>query len=331
MINLRNPWTQSGWHEQANAWIQQELTRQALYITGDIEQPHIRPWSTVRRIPTQEGDVYFKAVNLDLRHEITVTQALVEWFPNIMPQVFAFNAAQGWLLMPDGGTRFREVNRAEHDISRWERILPLYAETQIALAERVPELLALGVPDCRPTNLLPALEPILADTTALMIDEAEGMTRAEYEQLQATRPRIQHISEQLASSPVPSSLHHGDLHDANIFLNDEHPTFFDWGDCSVAHPFFSLRTVFVNIEYIFDLPEGAPAFTRLREAYLEPWTRFAPSHRLEQIYHLSRQLAPLCGVLRWYQAITHLPPEERREYAAAVPALLQEFLDLSQP
>lgn len=324
----KNPWTLPGWRSQVDAWIQTQLTHQAIAITGATEQPHIRPWSTVLRVPTEEGDVYFKAVNPNLKHEVAVTEALVGWFPEWMPQVYAFEREQGWLLMPDGGTRFREVNRAEQDLGRWEEILTQYAELQIGLAEHVQTLLELGAPDCRPTQLAAAIETILADKPALLLDQDEGLTGQEYEQVLTLRPRIHQLGEQLANAGIPPSLNHGDLHDANIFLNNEQPVFFDWGDCSLTHPFFSLRTVFVNIEYIFDLPEDAPPFARLREAYLEPWTRFAPPRRLEQIFNLSRQLAPLCGALRWYQAINLLPPEERSEYAAAIPSLFQEFLDL---
>lgn len=323
-----NPWTLSSWHKRVHNWIRAQLAHQAMAITGEIEQPHIRPWSTVLRIPTADGDVYFKAVNPNLKHEIVVTEALVGWFPEWMPRVYAFEREQGWMLMPDGGTRFREVNRAEQDLGRWEQILGQYAELQMGLAEQVPTLLALGAPDCRPTELAAAIATLLADKSALLLDQKDGLTGGEYERLLALRPRIHQLGEQLANAGIPPSLNHGDLHDANIFLNDEQPTFFDWGDCSVAHPFFSLRTVFVNIEYIFDLPENAPPFTRLRDAYLEPWSRLAPPRQLEPIFNLSRQLAPLCGALRWYQAINLLPPKKRGEYAAAIPSLFQEFLDL---
>lgn len=323
-----NPWTLPGWWEQVQAWIQAQLAHQAIAITGEIEQPHIRPWSTVLLIPTDEGDVYFKAVNPDLIHEVAVTQALLEWFPDVMPRTFALDATQGWLLMPDGGTRFREVNKAEHDLGWWEMILARYAELQIALCGRVPELLSLGVPDRRPTVLPDLVEQILADTPALMIDQAEGLTRDEYERLLGLRPRIHHLCEQLNASPIPASLDHGDFHDANIFLNGDQPVFFDWGDCSLGHPFFSLRTTFVNIEYIFELPEDAPPFERLRDAYLEPWTTFTNPHHLEQTFHVAKQLAPLSALLRWHLAIQVLPEEERGEYAAVIPSLLQEFLDL---
>lgn len=323
-----NPWTLPGWQEQVYAWIRAQLAHQAIAITGEIEQPHIRPWSTVLRIPTAEGDIYFKAVNPDLIHEVAVTQALLNWFPDLMPRTYALDAAQGWMLMPDGGTRFREVNKAEHDLGRWERILPQYAETQIVLANRVPELLAMGVPDRRPAVLADLVEQILDDTPALMIEQTEGLTKEEYERLLALRPRIRHLCKQLTDSPIPTSLDHGDFHDANIFLNDEQPVFFDWGDCSLGHPFFSLRTTFVNIEYIFELPEDAPPFARLRDAYLEPWTTFANHHRLEQIFNVAKQLAPLSALLRWHLAIQVLPEAERGEYAAAIPSLLQEFLDL---
>ena len=55
----RLPWTQPGWFEQASAWIHAELERQGIRVSGPIEQPHVRPWSTVLRVPTIAGDFYF--------------------------------------------------------------------------------------------------------------------------------------------------------------------------------------------------------------------------------------------------------------------------------
>lgn len=323
-----NPWTHPGWQEEVEAWIRAQLARRAIAVTGEIEQPHIRPWSTVLRIPTDKGDVYFKAVNPDLVHEVAVTEALINWFPALMPPTFALERRQGWLLMPDGGRRLREINQAERDLGRWEGILARYAEMQISLAGRTQELLAMGTPDRRPTVLARLVEQILADTPALMLSEPEGLARDEYKQLMELRPRIDDLCRQLGNAPVPASLDHGDFHDANIFLDGERPLFFDWGDCSLGHPFFSLRTTFVNIEYIFELAEDAPPFERLRDAYLGPWTTFADHHSLVQIFHLARQLAPLSALLRWHLALQVLPEAERGQYAAAIPSLLQEFLAL---
>src|SRR3954454_12672731 len=70
------PWTQPGWREQAEAWVHAELTRRGIRVDGEIEQPHLRPWSTVLRVPTSAGDYFFKATSPLLAHEPALTQWL---------------------------------------------------------------------------------------------------------------------------------------------------------------------------------------------------------------------------------------------------------------
>jgi hypothetical protein len=69
-------WIQSSWLEQANRWIDNELYQHGIQRLGAIAQPHIRHWSTVLRVPTSEGDIYFKAVIPNLAYEAALTQAL---------------------------------------------------------------------------------------------------------------------------------------------------------------------------------------------------------------------------------------------------------------
>jgi hypothetical protein len=57
------PWTRPGWFEQVSFWVHVELERWGIEVRDPIEQPHSRPWSTVLRVPTGEGDIYFKAVS----------------------------------------------------------------------------------------------------------------------------------------------------------------------------------------------------------------------------------------------------------------------------
>ncbi|MBI3459947.1 hypothetical protein HY009_03340 [Candidatus Acetothermia bacterium] len=59
--NSQLPWTQPSWLEEAHYWIHTQLERQGIRVNGLIEQPHVRPWSTVLRVPTTEGNIYFKA------------------------------------------------------------------------------------------------------------------------------------------------------------------------------------------------------------------------------------------------------------------------------
>ena len=338
-MNLDNPtpgagpaWAQHGWIEQVRPWIEEALAWDGRAISGPIEQPHVRPGSTALRIPASGGDVYFKAVAPSFRHEIDITAALYRWRPDTVPAVLRSDAGRGWLLMASGGETLRQAFRkqtvAAHapTIETWRPVTARYARLQIDLATHVDELLALGAPDRR-LHLLPDLyHDLLAEKEWLLLDQPDGLTTAEYERLHEAAPHVTTLCQELAAYEIPMSLHHNDLHDANIFYRDGRPLFFDWGDSSVAHPFFSMRTVFVSIEYSFDLPEGDPFFASLAQDYLRPWAERAPGVDLSVPFTLAQRLWALSTAIKYKTQMRWLPAM-RQEAATAVPGSLQEFLE----
>ena len=165
----------------------------------------------------------------------------------------------------------------------------------------------------------------MAEREYLHIDQPDGLTTAEYERLLEATPRVAALCAELAAYHIPMSLHHNDLHDANIFYAAGRPLFFDWGDSSIAHPFFSLRTTFVIIEYSFDLEEGDPFFAELAHAYLRPWTVVETAGKLMAAFKLAQRLWALSSAVK-YKTLLRQQVELRDEYADAVPGLLQEFL-----
>src|SRR4051794_11567349 len=176
-------WTSLEWLEQAHDWIHTELERQGIHIQGAIEQPHIRPWSNVLRVPTTAGDVWFKAVAPVVHHEVALTAALVRWYPDLMLPLLAVDTGRGWMLMPDGGVRLREIIRSDHELRHWEDILPRYAELQADLAGHSGELLAASVPDRRLDTLPGQYERLLEQRDALWIDQQDGLPSEAYRRL----------------------------------------------------------------------------------------------------------------------------------------------------
>ncbi len=324
-ITPKPPWTQSGWLEQASRWIQSELTKIGI-ITGSIEQSHARPWSAVFRVPTEWGVIYFKACAPALRHEPALTKTLSTWRPDCLPEVLAIDAERGWMLMSDGGQRLREIIKNDRDIRHWEKLLPLYAELQIEIASRLPELLVLETPDRQLGRFPEQYEQLLASTEMLRIDLPDGLSPAEYKRLRTLQGHIAELCDQLSSSRIPASIHHGDFHDANIFLRDGHYVFFDWGDSSISHPFFSLRTAFVSIENTLHFEESSPQFARLCDAYLEPWTEYGSHKELIELFDLASCLSPISSALAWNRVVSSLDPSYRDDYANAIPSLLKEYL-----
>ena len=251
-------WQDPDWLKQATDWIHAEAQRQSIRITGEIEQPHIYPWSTVLRVPTNEGALFFKATASETIYESALTQKLAGWYSHCIPELVAVDIARGWILMRDGGEPLRASIRPAQDVKPWEPVITRYAELQIGLAEHVSEILALGIPDHRLAVLPSLYKQLLTDEASLIIGQEKGLTSAEFQQLKDLTPRFERICADLAAFGIPESINHGDFHDGNVLLKNGRVTFFDWGDASVTHPFVSLRTFFVSMEIALNLDDYAP-------------------------------------------------------------------------
>jgi hypothetical protein len=321
-------WTQPDWLEQSHKWIHQELAKRSIKAVGPIKQHHIRPWSIVLLVPTDRGNIYFKATAEVLGFEPAVSQAISRWQPELIPEVLAIDAEQRWMLMVDGGQRLREAFRAGLAVDSWSQILAKYALLQQTLSTHVDEMFSFGVRD-RLLPVLPGLYAVLlADYELLLIDRKGGITSSEYQRLLDSRPRVAEMCRQLAGFNIPASLHHNDLHDANIFVDEDRYLFYDWGDSSVSHPFFSLRTVFVSIENTFGFQEGHPIFEDLASDYLDAWRDYESKEDLLRAFEISRRLWSISSAVKYQTLQVHME-SIRNDFADAVPGLLQEFLELN--
>jgi len=201
--------------------------------------------------------------------EPAVVETLAARRPDLVPVVLASDVARGWMLQADGGRRLREVLEEQPDFGRWEALLPLYAELQIAAAPDRDRLLAAGTPDRRLAVLPDQFEQLLADKEAV-----EALTDEELSRLRRLAPRIEAECRELESYGLPETIQHDDLHDGQIFVSEGRYVFFDWGDACVSHPFYTLVVTLAVLAQRLGVEHGAPELERFRDAYLEPWTTF---------------------------------------------------------
>jgi hypothetical protein len=310
------PWRQPGWLDEANAWIQDTLAEKGIRLTGPIEQYHRTPWSTVLRVATPGGHVYFKAPAPVLIHEAAITQALSHWRPDCILPPIAFQLERGWMLLPDGGTRLRELIKVAGESRPWKTVLPAYASLQMDMVSHRDEMQALGVPDRRLAKLPSLFERLLANEQALRVSYPDGLTKVEVERLRELVPVLSATCQELARFEIPESLDHQDLNDGNVFVNDDHAVFFDWSEASITHPFFSVRTVVVSLEMTLGLEEGSVPVPLIRDAYLEPWTKhFAPENLLKA-FELAQRLWMIPGALAWHRILSSLDGGDREAFLA---------------
>jgi len=243
--------------DDARAWIESHVAP-----TGEIEETHARPWSTVWRVPTARGVTWFKVPTAEFAYEAGVLGVLVPLAPDLLPEVIASRPDVGWLLLADAGERARE-----HPPD-WPPVLRRYAELQIAAAPYVDALLGAGAIDHRDLpSRVRRLFPFLAPDTAA--------------ELEARLPEVDERLARLASSPLSVTIDHNDLHDGNVFLRGGHARILDWGDSAVGHPFLSLVKM---------APGG-------RDAYVDVFSRLAPPEILRQDAEDVLALRPLLQTL----------------------------------
>ncbi|HET7855691.1 MAG TPA: phosphotransferase [Gaiellaceae bacterium] len=308
-------WLDPDWRTEAETWIREQVR-----VTGPIEQPHVHPWSTVMRVPTAQGVVWFKASAPDVHgFEPRLTEILAEARPDAVTELIATDR-RGWMLMRDAGARLRDLE--ESPVEHWERILPRYAELQIAVTPRAEELLELGVPDERPAGIPDRVAALIEDEEALMIGRSAELTAEQRDELRRRLPELQALVEELESFGVPPTIQHDDLHDGQVFVDDDRYRVLDWGDSCVSHPFHTLTVTLRALAWRAVLEPGSALLLRLRDAYLEPFG--APPAAADLAY----RTGTLARALAWLRYIRATPPGQRDpEDAESVPYGLRLYLE----
>jgi phosphotransferase family enzyme len=321
-------WVQPQWLAVATSWIRGRLAEHALEPAGEIEQPHVRWWSTVLRVPTTGGVLWFKANAPPHAFEAGLLAVLERTAPDSVPGLVSLDVDHGWLLMRDGGERLRELVRTSQDLHHWQALLPEYSQLQLATAPHLGDLLAAGVPDERLAVLPSHLAALLDDHEACMIGRDGGLTVEEYDSLGALLPEFAERCARLVSMGIPETIQHDDLHDGNVFVRGGRYLFFDWGDSCVSHPFHSLVVTMRALVHRLELPPGGPEVLQLRDAYLEPFGPFGSHAELVAAADLAHFTGTAARALGWYRFLSAREPEFRRDDEGAVPYGLKRLLDL---
>ncbi len=264
MAGAVQEWTDPRFLDEAHAWIRARLTDTGAQLSADITQQHLQPWSTVLRVPTDRGALYFKAIHHLLRHEAAVAAYLGRRRPDHVPEPVAVDIERGWILMEDAGARLRELIETERSVGRWLEVLPLYASLQLDLSDSVDDLLALGVPDLRHERLSARYSQLLDDIQGLEGVPGELVARA-----RERTPAVADMSSGLATYGIPETIQHDDLNDSQIYFRDGRYLVLDWGDACISHPFFSLSVALEGqISWGLDDVENSVDTGPFRDAYL---------------------------------------------------------------
>jgi hypothetical protein len=290
-----------------NAIAAQEWIRRHVEPVGAIETTHDRPWATVMRVPVSGGVTWFKACAQVQAFEPRLTAELYARWPDRVTEVLAFDEARRWLLVGDAGIAARELGNPPE---AWLEALPSYAELQKGEVAHALDHVGHGVPDLRIAALPAGYERLLATELPIARDDIN--------RLRDYAPRFNELCAALAELGIRESVQHDDLHMANLYSDSGKFRVVDWGDSSIAHPFFSLVETFRFLEEVNHLAPDDPWFPRLRDAYLEPW-----GSGLEEAFELAIRVGWFAHAIAWTRQRDALPAEARPDFDRAFAIVLR--------
>lgn len=295
-----------------------ELEQAGIALTGPIEQPRTRPWSTHLVAPTSEGRHWFKENCPPLRFEAGLVSTLAQLVPGSFLEPIAVDVAQGWMLTPDGGA----VLDGDVTLAAFGRTLAEFAVVQRKLVGHGADLMATGLP-ARPIDQtasqfadqlndlaqLPNDHPLHIDPDLLARCTGHLVTIAE-----AVR-RLTEVS-------VPDSLQHNDLHPQNTFAAATGGLrFFDFGDAVWSHPFCVLNIALHRVARAWDCPLSDERIERLINIYLDVWSDLAPYRTLRALVEPALTIAKFHRYNSWHQLIPYMPLHQLQRHVGHAESL----------
>ncbi|MFC5177081.1 phosphotransferase family protein [Nocardioides taihuensis] len=276
-------WRDDEWLATARAWALDRAAAAGRPVTGEVEQTHVTRWSTVLRLPTDRGPLWFKANDDAMRHEAGLVDLLAARRPDAVPPLLASEPDRGWMLMDDAGERLRAIVPRERSLDRWHEALRLYAEVQVAATPDTDAMLALGVPDRRLGGLPEQYAGLVA-----RLDVEPRFREAVGE--------VERLCDELAATDLPDTVQHDDLHDGQVFVRDGRTLLLDWGDSCVTHPFLTLSVTLEGvIAWGVDDEEDSEDLAPYVTSYLGPWQeRYGAGRDLVAAVHVARRLGWAC-------------------------------------
>jgi Ser/Thr protein kinase RdoA (MazF antagonist) len=243
-----------------------------------VEQPRIRPWSTQLVVPTDVGQMWFKANCPANAFEARVQQVLAELVPDAVEEPWAVDADRGWMLTTDHGPSLGELH--EPGSAEWQEVVSQTAQVQVALVGQKAPLVSAGLPDYSPPTVPERFDWLIERLAKLPVDHPSHVSADLAKQLDGARPLVVDAARRLEDSPVPSTFQHGDAHPNNVYAAGNRLRLFDFGDAQWA---FAFEAMCVPYGWIAD--KNALPWEPVRDAYREHWSDLVTPREYDALWH----------------------------------------------
>jgi phosphotransferase family enzyme len=310
---------EAAWRADVDEWIGDVLRSAGLTLTGGPERRRTRPWSTQCVVSTNGGRVWFKANCPELSFEPALHRALGQVAPGMVEEPIAVDATRGWMLTRDRGVPLAE--RHEPSLDDWCAIAQEAADLQRVAAE-VPEMmLRTGIPDCAPATVVQRFDNLVERFAALDPTHPSHLASDLLPKFEAARSSVVDAAADLAQSPLPVTVNHGDLHPGNVFVVDGGLRLFDFGDAQWAAAPEVLGALWGWLTRRTDHP-----WRTVFAAYAEVWSDLVTADEFEGLVAAAMVTLPVNRSQTWWAATSHATDEELAEWGGAPLSQLSHVL-----
>lgn len=325
-------WRSHQWRSEVEAWVQDVLSEQGIGVTGAVDQPRVRSWSTQLVVPTTEGRMWFKENHPAQRAEAAVIEVIAGLAPEQVVVPVAVQRRRGWLLSRDQGPTLAAEERTDEAL--WARLTVEFAGLQRRLAGHRAELAAAGLAALPPVDVAGSVERQVAVMRAMPQDSAVHIDAALAGRALAALPALRATAARLEATAALTSLDHNDLHLNNVFARPPGGSalrFFDFGDALWAHPFTSLSVPVGSMCADWEVEPSDPRVLRVVDAYLEVWSDIAGRAPLREAAALAMAFGPVNRFESWRRLVADSSASEAPEGAQAVRRWLGQVADTPYP
>jgi aminoglycoside phosphotransferase (APT) family kinase protein len=233
-----------------------------------------------------------------------VTEMLAQHFPETIPRPIAIDGERGWMLTADFGGELVATMETPY----WVGSLDALASLQRKSVASVESLLKSGCRDRRARTLQSQVEELASEGS-------EWLPDALAQRLRAGMSRFQDLCEEIASSPIPNTLVHGDFHADNVAVSHGRYLIFDWTDACIAHPFVDAATF---LRYAERTSTDRATRERWRDHYLRGWEELASHEVTRHLFECVVPLAAMHQVITYRWLLDSLDPSERWQFGSAL-------------
>jgi hypothetical protein len=301
---LRAPYAVPGGPARTLAWATDALAAQGWPAITPVQQ---KTWnlSTVWRLDGADGRRgWFKQVPPFFGHEPGLLAWLGDNVPGAAPPLLAADPAERRMVMRDLPGR----DWYDADVAGRARISAVHHTIQLRAAERLDELVAIGVPDRRGARLATFLRSALAGAAPSVVEVV---------------PDLDARLAAAAACGLPDTLVHGDLWPGNTRAVDGgEPIVMDWGDATLGNPAFDI----VRLAGGLDDADAAP----VRRAWAARWRDDVPGSEPERAAALLTPVAALNGAATYATFLANIEPSEHPYHADDVQACLAMAAELAR-